>query len=139
MPVDRNGSGERVALRRRLGDSRLPPSGGSGGSTTVGGVSAATRRGADDALAQLLAKAAPKLGAKPEELEAWGGVIRVKSDPSRSMPFKAAAALLGGTPLSVIGANPGDGQLIDGGVCGVQMIEASLDSWPMAQTQRSRR
>ncbi len=38
------------AVKVELGDTQYPPSGGSGGSTTIGGVSASTRRGAIDAL-----------------------------------------------------------------------------------------
>ena len=37
----------------RIGDSDYPPSGPSGGSTTVGGVSSSTRRAAVNALEQL--------------------------------------------------------------------------------------
>ena len=70
-----------------IGDSRYPASGGSGGSTTVGGVSSATRRAAQNALVTLFAKAAPELGAKPEELEAAEGKIRVKADPGKSLTW----------------------------------------------------
>lgn len=115
------------AVKVSIGDSRYPTSGPSGGSTTVGGVSASTRRGAQDALAALCAKAAPELGAQPDELEAVGGTVRVRAEPSRALTWKQAAALLGGTPATASGANPGPGDLTDSGVGGVQMAEVEVD------------
>jgi xanthine dehydrogenase YagR molybdenum-binding subunit len=111
----------------KIGDSAYPPSGGSGGSTTVGGVSASTRRAAQDALAELLAKVAPHLEADPAELEALDGRIRVAGDPSRSLSWKEATAKLGVTPITVTGQNPGEGELNDSGVGGVQMAEVAVD------------
>ena len=61
-----------------LGDSRYPASGPSGGSTTVGGVSSSTRRGATDARQQLFERVAPYLEATADELEAKDGSVRVK-------------------------------------------------------------
>ena len=63
-----------------IGDNSLPPGGSSGGSTTVGGVSSATRKSGVNALAKLFEAAAPALNVQPEELEAVDGTIRVKSD-----------------------------------------------------------
>lgn len=104
-----------------------PPSGASGGSTTVGGVSSATRRASLDALEQLFAKVAPSLGVQPSELEAVGGKIQVKGNPAKSLSWQQAAAKLGVTPLSVTGKNPGEGRLIDQGVGGVQMADVTVD------------
>jgi hypothetical protein len=53
---------------------------------TVGGVGASTRRGVRDALAALLAKAAPELGARPEELETVDGTVRVRAEPDPLVP-----------------------------------------------------
>jgi xanthine dehydrogenase YagR molybdenum-binding subunit len=72
------------AVNVMIGDTAYPESGGSGGSTTIGGVSASTRRAAVNALDQLFAKVAPALNAQPAELEAVGGRIRVKGAPDRS-------------------------------------------------------
>src|SRR5207245_25021 len=52
-----------------IGTSDLPPDSGSGGSTTVGGVSTSTRKAAVNALAKLNEAVAPSLGAQPEQLE----------------------------------------------------------------------
>ena len=118
------------AVKVSLGDSRYPSSGGSGGSTTVGGVSSATRRAGLNALELIYGKAAPQLGAQPGELEAAEGTIRVKADPSRSLTWRQALALFGRTPVTATGANPGtpgDVELTTSGVGGVQMADVSVD------------
>ncbi|MFL6214281.1 MAG: xanthine dehydrogenase family protein molybdopterin-binding subunit [Blastocatellia bacterium] len=115
------------AVKVMIGDSRYPVSGGSGGSTTIGGVSASARRASLDALDALFAKVAPSLNAKPEELEAVGGKVQVKGQPSRSLTWQQACQKLGGMPLTVRGKNPGPGSLINQGVGGVQMADVSVD------------
>jgi len=110
-----------------IGDNQYPASGGSGGSTTIGGVSAATRRAALDALDQLFTRVAPSLNAKPEELEAVNRKIQVKGDASRSVTWEQACAKLGAMPLSVQGRNPGPGNLISENVGGVIMADVSVD------------
>lgn len=60
------------AVKISIGDSKFPSSGGSGGSTTIGGISASSRRASLDALDQIFAKAAPSLDAKPEDLKQSG-------------------------------------------------------------------
>lgn len=115
------------AVKISIGDSKFPASGGSGGSTTIGGISASSRRASLDALDQIFAKAAPSLDAKPEDLEAVGGMIRVKSDPGKSMTWAQACSKLGATPLTVRGKNPGPGTLMNQGVGGAQMADVSVD------------
>ena len=116
------------SVKVRIGDSRYPASGASGGSTTVGGVSSSTRRAAVNAREQLFQRVAPHLDASPEELVAEDGRIFVKDDPSRSLTWKQATARLGVTPITATGANPGPGRLIDSGVGGIQMAEVSVDT-----------
>ena len=115
------------AVKISIGDNKYPVSGGSGGSTTIGGVSASSRRASVDALDQLFAKAAPALNAQPGDLESVGGAIRVKSDPSKSLTWAQACGKLGGLPLTVRGKNPGPGNLISQGVGGIQMADVSVD------------
>jgi xanthine dehydrogenase YagR molybdenum-binding subunit len=115
------------AIKLMIGDNRFPVSGGSGGSTTIGGVSASTRRASLDALDQIFAKAAPALDAKPEDLEAVGGTIRVRSNPAHSMTWAQACAKLGAMPITVRGKHPGPGTLSSQGVGGVQMADVSVD------------
>lgn len=115
------------AVKITIGDSRYPSSGGSGGSTTIGGISASSRRASLDALDQIFAKAAPGLEAAPEDLEATGGTIRVKANPSKSMTWAQACSKLGASPITVRGKNPGPGKLTDQGVGGAQMADVSVD------------
>ncbi|PYP88800.1 MAG: xanthine dehydrogenase family protein molybdopterin-binding subunit [Blastocatellia bacterium AA13] len=115
------------AVKISIGDNKYPVSGGSGGSTTIGGVSASSRRASVDALDQLFAKAAPALNAQPGDLESVGGAIRVKSDPGKSLTWAQACGKLGGLPLTVRGKNPGPGNLISQGVGGIQMADVSVD------------
>lgn len=118
---------ERINLL--IGDNRFPTSGGSGGSTTIGGVSSSTRRGAVDLRDQFLAKVAPALKAQPEELEIVDGTVRVKSDHSHALGWKDACARIGPVPLTVRGVNNARMRpsLTNSGVGGVQMADVSVD------------
>jgi xanthine dehydrogenase YagR molybdenum-binding subunit len=113
------------AVKVNIGDTTYPPSGGSGGSTTVGGVSSSARRGATNALNELLDKVAPALGAKADDLEAVNGRIQVKGDPTKSLTWKQACAKLGATPITAQGQTSRD--LISSGVGGIQMAEVAVD------------
>jgi xanthine dehydrogenase YagR molybdenum-binding subunit len=115
------------AIKISIGDNRFPASGASGGSTTIGGISSSTRRASLDALDKVFEKAAPALNTQPADLEAVGGKIQVKADPSRSLTWAQACSKLGATPLTVRGKNPGPGTLTTQGVGGVQMADVSVD------------
>jgi len=115
------------AIKVHIGDNRYPPSNGSGGSTTVGGVSSSTRRAAVDALNILFEKVAPAMNTKPETLEAVGGKIQEIGKPANSMTWKQACAKLGVQPLTTRGKNPGKETLTTAGVGGVQMADVSVD------------
>jgi len=117
---------EKVHLR--IGDTLYPPSGGSGGSTTIGGVSASSRIAATDALAKLYEKAASALGVAPGELEAVGGKVQVKGNPAKSLTWAEACAKLGGVPVTARGVTPkGQHPLLNSGVGGAQMADVSVD------------
>jgi len=116
------------AITVKIGDSKYPASGASGGSTTVGGVSASTRRGATDALDQLFAAVAPGLGVQPDQLEAVDGKIQAKGDASKSLTWKQACAKLGVKAIQVTGKNPGPCTLGSSGVGGVQIADVSVDT-----------
>ncbi len=114
-----------------IGDSRYPLSGASGGSTTSGGVTSSTRRAAVNARTALFEKVAPALKAKPEELEAAEGSIRVKGDTSRSLSWKEACSKIGAMPMIAHGKNPDKAEppdLTNSGVGGVQMADVSVDT-----------
>jgi xanthine dehydrogenase YagR molybdenum-binding subunit len=116
------------AITVKIGDSKYPASGASGGSTTVGGVSASTRRGATDALDQLFAAVAPSLGVQPDQLEAVDGKVQAKGDASKSLAWKQACAKLGVKAIQVTGKNPGPCTLGSSGVGGVQIADVSVDT-----------
>src|SRR5450432_87867 len=118
-------------INLKIGDTQYPPSSGSGGSTTIGGVSSSTRRATVDARDALFAKIAPALQAKPEELEAVNGAIRVKGT-SRILSWKDACMRLGTQPIDVTVKNhAGRGEteeLISSGVGGAVMADVSVDT-----------
>jgi xanthine dehydrogenase YagR molybdenum-binding subunit len=122
LPVD--------AIKVTIGDSHYPFDGPSGGSTTVGGVSASTRRGAVDARDQLFAKVAPALGAQPDQLEAVEGHIRVKGNASKSLTWKQACTKLGVNAIQAHGEQDRNSQckLATGGVGGAQVANVSVDT-----------
>ncbi|HLY98228.1 MAG TPA: molybdopterin cofactor-binding domain-containing protein, partial [Candidatus Angelobacter sp.] len=119
LPIDK--------IQLNIGDNQYPASGGSGGSTTIGGVSVSTRRAAVDALNQLFEKVAPVLKAQAGELEAVEGKIRVKGSPERSLSWKEACAKLGAQPIQVTGKTNRPEDLNSSGVGGVMMADVSVD------------
>jgi xanthine dehydrogenase YagR molybdenum-binding subunit len=113
----------------KIGNNAYPPSGASGGSTTVGGVSSATRKSTVIALDKLFDVVAPVLNAKAEQLEAKDGVIRVKGQPERSLAWATACSKLGVSKIAEIGTQDQrkpEG-LTTGGVGGIQMAQVSVD------------
>jgi xanthine dehydrogenase YagR molybdenum-binding subunit len=120
------------AINVKIGDSTYPPSGASGGSTTVGGVSSSTRKSTVNALDKLFAAVAPSLGATPDQLEAVDRRIVVKGDTSKSLTWEAACRKLGTNKITAMGENnprtaPREG-LNTGGVAGVQIADVSVDT-----------
>jgi xanthine dehydrogenase YagR molybdenum-binding subunit len=116
------------AITVNIGDSKYPPDGASGGSTTVGAVSATTRRGSVDARDQLFAIVAPSLGVPPDQLVAVGGYIQANGDASKKMTWKEACAKLQVKTIQATGKNPGECKLGDSGVGGVQIADVSVDT-----------
>ena len=114
----------------KIGDSKYPPSGASGGSTTVGGVSSSTRRAAVNAVEKLKANVAEDLGASsPDEIEAKGGFLQLKSNPKKRIEWAKACRKLGTETISEVGSQPDrdGGKLADSGVGGVQVADVSVD------------
>ena len=114
-----------------IGDSNYPVSGGSGGSTTIGGVSSSSRRASVQAINQMFEKVAPSLNAKPEELTAKNGKIFVANSPDHSVTWKEACAKLGAMPITTHGRNPDKEHppdLTNSGVGGVQMADVFVDT-----------
>jgi xanthine dehydrogenase YagR molybdenum-binding subunit len=115
-----------------IGNNDLPPDGASGGSTTVGGVSASTRKASLNALAKLFEYAAPALGAQAEELEALDSHVRVKGQPNKSITWEAACRKMGTSKISETGVNDqrtgGREGLQTAGAAGVQIADVSVDT-----------
>lgn len=113
-----------------IGDSTYPPDGPSGGSTTVGGVSGSTRRGAVNARDKFFAAIAPSLGSKPEDLECVDGHVRVKGNSAKSLTWKQACGRLQGKTIEEMGeqARNSECQLNSGGVGGAQIADVSVDT-----------
>jgi xanthine dehydrogenase YagR molybdenum-binding subunit len=118
-------------IKVSIGDTQYPQSNGSGGSTTIGGVTVSTRKAAINALEKLYEMIAPGLGATADQLEAVDGRIQVKGNPQKAMSWKQAAAKLGTQSISEQGRNvPQESAkegLINQGVAGVQMADVSVD------------
>lgn len=117
------------AVKVKLGDNSLPPSNGSGGSTTVGGVSSSTRIATVNALDKLFEKVAPSLNTTADKLEAVGGKIQVKGEPAKSLTWAAACRKLGTQSISEQGQNNPRNPLglNTQGVAGVQIADVSVD------------
>jgi xanthine dehydrogenase YagR molybdenum-binding subunit len=119
------------AVKVQIGKNDYPASGASGGSTTVGGVSASSRLAATAALNALFEAVAPKLGVAADNLEARAGEIHQVDKPDNKVSWKDACALLGTNPITKRGVNnPGESQkmhLIDDGVGGAQIADVSVD------------
>jgi len=113
------------AVKAEIGDSLLPFSGGSGGSTTAASVTPAIRVTSVDALEALCAKVAASLGVEPTELVAEGGRIHVKGNTSKGLAWKDACKLIGTEPISVNGR--WQQGLSGSGTSGVQFAEATVD------------
>jgi xanthine dehydrogenase YagR molybdenum-binding subunit len=120
------------AIKLNIGDNKYPPSGSSGGSTTVGGVSSSTRKSTMNALEKLYEVVAPSLDAPPDQLEAVDGKIQVKGNPAKSLPWKAACKKLGVNPISAMGENQpklaSKEGLNTGNVAGAQIADVSVDT-----------
>jgi xanthine dehydrogenase YagR molybdenum-binding subunit len=117
------------AIRVNIGSSKMPVSGASGGSTTVGGVSESHRRAGQDAFAKIAELVAKKLEVEASTLEAVNGRVQVAGNPSKSVSWKEACSLLGMMPLEVTGnyARGTRSTLSSSQVGGVQMAHVEVD------------
>ena len=123
LPVD--------AIQVNIGKNSYPTSGGSGGSTTIGGISTSSRLAATEALNALLEVASKKLGVDANNLEASAGTIRQIDKTDNKIAWKDACALLGPNPITKRGTCvPGEAvkqKFIDAGVGGAQIADVSVD------------
>jgi xanthine dehydrogenase YagR molybdenum-binding subunit len=114
------------AVKVNLGSSKYPPSAGSGGSITVGGVTGAHRRAAQTALWKIFDKVAEKY-----KLESADGLVARGGDilngKEKVCTWKQACALLGQMPLEEKGEGPKKDGLTSNQVGGVQMVDVEVD------------
>ncbi len=120
---------DHTMVKVKIGENSFPPSGASGGSTTIGGVSSSSLKAATDALQKLMEVASASLGTSADQLEATDSTIRVKGDPSKSLSWKQACQKLGTRTISETGKNDpkNPGGLNTQGVGGIQMADCSVD------------
>ena len=119
------------AIKVKIGDSSYPNSGGSGGSTTIGGVTSSTRKSTVNALDKLYELVSKALNVPADQLEAVDGRISQKGNPDKGMSWQQACAKLGVNSIAEMGENdprqaPKEG-LNTGGVGGAQMADVSVD------------
>jgi xanthine dehydrogenase YagR molybdenum-binding subunit len=122
----------------RIGDTAHPSGTSSGGSKTTGSITPAARAAAYRARQKLLAEVAPALGGSADALVMKDGKVSLRSDPAKSLTFRAAAARLRTEQVSATAsraddyggfesARGGSGRIGIGGYGGVQFAEVAVD------------
>jgi xanthine dehydrogenase YagR molybdenum-binding subunit len=118
----------------RIGDTNFPAGPGSGGSVTLNSMSPAAREAAWQAKKQLLDAVAPALGARSaDELAMADGKVFVKSDPNKSLTFRAAAGKMQGEEVAGRARRraeykTADGKDVKGALAGVQFVQVAVDT-----------
>jgi xanthine dehydrogenase YagR molybdenum-binding subunit len=119
------------AVKVEIGKNAFPKSGGSGGSTTIGGIATSARLAATAALNVLCEGVAKRIGTAADNLEAAGGAIRQVDKPEKKLAWKDACTTLGGKAITKRGSNTRNEGKAKGftndGVGGVQIAEVSVD------------
>ncbi|MEO6434706.1 MAG: xanthine dehydrogenase family protein molybdopterin-binding subunit [Tepidisphaeraceae bacterium] len=95
-------------ITMKIGDTSFPPGPASGGSVTTNSITPVARNAAWQAKKQLLEVIAPKLGAKPDDLDLVDSRVVVKSDPAKSMGFRKACSQMGGEAIGARGQRVAD-------------------------------
>jgi xanthine dehydrogenase YagR molybdenum-binding subunit len=104
---------EELALRSedivvRIGDTDFPAGPPSYGSMTTASITPAARNAAHEALQALCRAIAPSLQAAPEELVARAGRIVIKTDASRGLAFRDAAAKMRADQITAVASRSDD-------------------------------
>lgn len=122
----------------RIGDTAFPSGAASGGSKTTGSITPVARNAAYLVKKKLLAEVAPALGATPDQLVMKDGKVALRSDPAKSLAFRAAVAKLKTEQINATtsrtddyggfeAARGGSGRIGVGGYGGVQFAEVAVD------------
>lgn len=112
-------------VKVNIGTSKYPACGGSGGSTTIGGVSGPHRRAALEALWKIFDLVAAKYKVDAATLKAVDG--QVVSGDKKVCSWEDAARLVGPMGLETNGEGPKDDGLTNDQVGGVQMAHVAVD------------
>ncbi|HUG93743.1 MAG TPA: molybdopterin cofactor-binding domain-containing protein, partial [Planctomycetaceae bacterium] len=113
-------------IQVNIGSSQYPASGGSGGSTTVGGVSGPARRAGLEALWKIYDLVANRYKVDVESLSANDG--KIWSGEKEVCSWKQAASLTGPMGLETESSGAKNDGLTSDGVGGVQMAEVEVDT-----------
>jgi xanthine dehydrogenase YagR molybdenum-binding subunit len=119
----------------RIGDTNYPQGCNSGGSVTTNSMTPVARNAAYQVKQKLFEQVAPAMGVQADDLTMADGKVVSKSDASKSMSFKAAAAKLNVEQISAQASRQGDypvdgprGQQGPNGLGGVQFAEVAVDT-----------
>ena len=114
------------SVRVQIGSSKYPPADGSGGSTTIGGVSGPNRRAGLDALWKIFDLVAKRYNVPAESLTAKEE--RIWSGPRDVCSWKQACGLIGAMLLETRSAGTKNDGLTSKLVGGIQMADVSVDT-----------
>jgi xanthine dehydrogenase YagR molybdenum-binding subunit len=115
-------------VRVEIGDTRYLFAVPSGGSSTAPSTSPAIRQAAAHLKQKLFRIAAPMLGAETSDLEARDGIIRVRFDPSRALPFVTVCRRIPADSLAADGEHVPDYQGFRSDQAGCQFAEVEVDT-----------
>jgi xanthine dehydrogenase YagR molybdenum-binding subunit len=110
-----------------VGDTRFPPGGTSGGSTTTNSSGPAVRLAAHEARMRIAALAAPLLTANPEALEFADGNIIVAGDPNRKVSFREAAQKMPGEVITCLADRKRQFEAVRQDLAATQFAEVEVD------------
>jgi len=110
-----------------VGDTRFPPGGTSGGSTTTNSSGPAARLAAHEARMRIAGLAAPLLNAKPEALEFADGKIFVAANPERQISFREAAQKMPGEVIACLADRKRQFEAFRQDLAATQFAEVEVD------------
>src|SRR5439155_25969930 len=119
----------------RVGDTNFPQGANSGGSVTTNSMTPIARNAAYSAKQQLFEQLATVMGVEAGKLTVSDGKVVAKSDPNKSMSFKAAASKMNVEQISARSERKEDynvegprGPSGPNGLGGVQFAEVTVDT-----------
>ncbi len=110
-----------------VGDTRFPPGGTSGGSTTTNSSGPAARLAAHEARMRIAALAAPLLNAKPDELLFAEGKIFVAANPDQKVSFREAAQKMPGEVIACLADRKRQFETFRPDLAATQFAEVEVD------------